>query len=645
MSKRKLILTIAGTTLVASGLVAAGWFAGWFGDPVFTDEIPAKRPPRLDHRELEAFSGQSIPQIIDTLLAEAAEREKAPALPEAAADPPLLAMLPDAPLPFPHDATPRDPEGLRKFVTGMQRGDQEGGPSPAERWQFNLALAALHVDPSEIPEAIRLETHPAAESETFPIRLVARDHELVGPLALGSFFGDDSPAIVARGGSALYSLLAEGAMQAHDALAEVTPGSGLYPGDFDGDLDTDLFITRRDGLPNSLLRNDGEGRFEDVTIAVGLLSFNDTTAAVWLDYDGDGRLDLLVGSRDHPLELYRQTSEGTFQPVAWDLGLWVPRGVHTIAVSDFSGDGHPDFFLGIEGRPDRLYLAKPSPAWDGWRVENVAAASGVDRGRSGTAHFFDFDNDGRPDLLLAPATPTRTMAATKTTAATGTTSTAAEEPAALRLLHNEGEGRFTDVTTGTGLGDLAGVTAVSIADLDNDGYEDLLLGTAPLAINRVFWNREGAWFREVTFVSEGAYLDGTVAYTVADLEGNGTADILARDHTGRVRWLEATGSRHRHLSVKVHHAPPGFRLVLSVRDKDWVLREIERRPGLDGVATIGIGQADVIERLSIFPPEGGEALHTLEKLPPNEAVVIDLPQPAPQPTVSPPEENPSPAAP
>ncbi len=618
MAKRKLILTVAGTTLVASGLVAAGWFAGWFGDPVFTDEIPAKRPPRLDRRELEAFSGQSIPRIIEALLATAAEREKeTPALSEKATDPPLLAMLPDAPLPFPHDATPRDQAGLREFVTGMQRGNQKGGPSPAEQWQFNLALAALQVNPAEIPEAIRLETRPSDESETFPIRLATRDNELVGPLALGSFLGDDGPAIVARGGSALYSLSAGGEMRLHEGLARVTPGDGLHPGDFDGDLDTDLFITRRNGLPNSLLRNDGEGRFEDVTIAAGLLSFNDTTAAAWLDYDGDGRLDLLVGSRDHPLELYRQTSAGVFQPVAWDLGLWVPRGVHTITVCDFSGDGHPDFFLGIEGRPDRFYLAKASPTWSEWRFENVAAASRMDRGQSGSAHFFDFDNDGRPDLLLAPTT---TEAAT---AAEGAS-------ARLRLLRNEGQGRFADVTDGTGLDGLAGVTAVGIVDLDNDGYEDLLLGTEPLAINRVFWNREGAWFREITFVSEGAYLDGTVAYTVADLESNGTADILALDRTGRVRWLEPTGTRYSHLSVQVNHAPPGFRIVLSVRDRDWVLREIERFPGIDGVATIGIGRAEVIERLSIFAPEGGEALHTLEKLPPNEEVVIDLPPPSRQ---------------
>lgn len=614
MSKWNLIIIVSGgAALLAVGLAVAGWLGGWFGDPVFTDEIPSKRPPRLDHRQLEAFSGKSIDEIIETLMAEAAAAENGSSSDGAASVPAILEMLPDAPLPYPAEATPRDADGLKKFVTGMQQ-DKDGEPSPAEQWQFNLALAALKVDPAKIPENIRLDTHPASESETFPVRLVERESALFGPFALGLFIKEDGPGIVAGGGSALFSLLAEGAMESHESLAGVSPGNGVYPADIDGDGDTDLFITREKGLPNSLLRNEGDGRFEDITIAVGLLSFNDTTAAAWLDYDGDGLLDLLVGSRDHPLELHHQTSAGTFQPVAWDLQLWVPREVESIAVSDFSGDGNPDFFLGIAGSPNRLYLAKPAPDWSGWRFENVAETSQVDQGDSASAVFFDFDNDGRPDLLLSPGS--------------------ADPNGKLRLLRNEGDGRFADLTAEAGLGEVAGITAVTVADLDNDSYEDLIAGTAALAINRAFWNREGAGFKEVSIVSQGSYLDEPVAYAVADLEGNGTIDLLSRDRSGAVRWLEASGAMDSRLTVTVNHAPPGYRIVLTVRDKDWVLRNIERHPGLERTLMIGIGQADVVERLSLFAPEGGEALHVLEKVKPGEEIVIDLPkQPRQRPVV------------
>lgn len=606
MSKPKLIIFVSGgAALLAVGLGVAGWLGGWFGDPVFTDEIPAKRPQRLDHRHLEAFRGMSIEEIIEAIMADAAADETGNSTDESTPVPALLAMLPDAPLPYSADAAPRDTEGLKKFVTGMQQ-DEDEKRGPTEQWRLHLALAALKVDPAKIPEAARLDTHPKPESETFPVRLIERESTLFGPFALGHFIKDDEVDVVAGGGSALYSLLAEGAMESHEGLAGVAPGNGVYPGDFDGDGNSDLFITRGKGLPNSLLRNDGKGGFEDVTIALGLLSFNDTTSAAWLDYDGDGLLDLLVGSRDHPLELYHQSNAGIFQPVAWDLQLWVPRGVHTIAVSDLSADGYPDFFLGINGAPDRLYLAKPSPDWSGWRYENVAVAARVEQGGSGSATFFDFDNDGQPDLLLSPDP--------------------ADAGGKLRLLRNEGEGRFADLTAEAGLDSFTGITAVSVADLDNDSYEDLVVGTAALAINRVFWNREGAGFKEVSIVSQGSYLDQPVAYAVADLEGNGTMDILSRDHSGVIRWLEASGAMDSSVTLKVNEAPPGYRVVLTVRDIDWVLRDIERRPGLDDTLMIGIGQADVIERLSVFAPEGGEALHVLEKLKPGEKIVIDLPK-------------------
>jgi hypothetical protein len=606
MSKRNLIIIVSGgVTLLAVSFGVAGWLGGWFGDPVFTDEIPAKRPRRLDHRLLEAFSGKSIDEIIETLMTESAATENGFSSDEAAPVPGLLAMLPDAPLPYPADATPRDADGLKKLVTRMQQ-DSDAKPSPAEQWQFNLALAALKVDPSEIPEANQLDTHPKPESETFPVRLVERESALFGPFALGHFVKGDGTGIVAGGGSALFSLLAGGEMETHEGLAGVTPGNGVYPADFDGDGDTDLFITRGEGLPNSLLRNDGEGNFEDVTIALGTLSFNDTTAAAWLDYDGDGLLDLLVGSSDHPLELYHQTSAGIFQPVAWDLQLWIPRGVESIAVSDFSGDGYPDFFLGITGSPDRLYLAKPSRDWSEWRFENVAAASRIDQGSGVRATFFDFDNDGWPDLLLGP----------KSSDPTG-------KP---RLLRNDGKGRFADLTAEAGFAEVTGITAVTVADLDNDSYEDLVVGTAALAVNRVFWNQEGAGFKEVTIVSQGSYLDEPVAYAAADLEGNGTIDILSLDRSGAVRWLEATGAMDSSVIVKVNQAPPGCRVVLTIRDKDWVLRDIERRLGIDDRLLIGIGQADVIERLSIFSGSGGETLHVLEKVKTTEEIVIDLPK-------------------
>ena len=289
-------------------------------------------------------------------------------------------------------------------------------------------------------------------------------------------------------------------------------------------------------------------------------------------------------------------------------------------VADFSGDGLPDFFLGIDGLPDRLCLARPSATWSDWRFENIAAGSGVDAGaKSTSAAFFDFDNDGLLDLLLTSATPGPITPAKPGHPPLEVSST-------IRLFRNEGENRFTDVTDLAGLRLTEGVTTAGVADLDNDSYEDILLGTGVLSINRVFWNREGVGFKEISIVSQGSYLDEAVSFAVADLDKNGTTDVLYLNESGRVRWLEASGAMDDWIQVTVKGYSPGARLSLTVRDKDWVLHPIERRLDTAPSLMIGIGQADVIERLDVFAPEGGEPLATLEKIEPNREVVIELPK-------------------
>ncbi len=626
MSKRKLILAAFAALLFSAVAVAYfGWRSDWFdfGDPVFTDEIPEKRPKRLDRRQLERFSGQSIESILDTLRKEreSALQTEIPESSETSPEATLLDMLPDTPIPFPSDAVPKDEAGLKAFVKGMQP-NAGNEPSKSDQWQFNLALAALGIDQSKVPEAIRLNARPLPESDTFPVRLADRHCELTGPFAVGNLNSADSTEIVAGGGSALFRILPDGTLETLDDLKGTTPGNGVYPGDYDGDGDLDLFLTREGGLPNSLLRNEVNGRFDDVTIATGLLSFNDTTTAAWIDYDKDGLLDLLVGSRDHPLEIYHQTTAGIFQPVAWDLKLWIPRGVHLIEVADFSGDGFQDFFLGIEGGEDRLFLTKPSERWSDWRFEDQTPASGISSamGTTTSASFFDFDLDDRPDLLLtgfAPKEPTANAPGN---------SIGPTETGSLRLFRNEGEALFSEVSETSGLPLDERVTSAGIVDIDNDGYEDIFLGTGPLAINRVFWNQEGSGFREVSVVSRGSYLDEALQFDIADPNGDGRADIFYLNGAQRIRWLEATGGMERWIHLQVKEHTPGTRISLLVRDRDWVLRTITRPLGLDSSLTVGLGQATIIERLVVLAESGSEPLKTMENIEPNQTVQVELPK-------------------
>ncbi|MBP9225947.1 MAG: VCBS repeat-containing protein [Verrucomicrobiales bacterium] len=633
MSKRSKILIAAGAPLLLVIALAILWVVlGRFGalDPVFTDERPTNRPIRLDHRLLERFSAQPVGEILETLQREASLMPPpAPATPAIVPFPPLLAMLPDAPLPYPESAAPRDAEGIKKFVTEMQQ-DTSEDPTDEERRQFNLALAALHVNPEKVPEAIRVDVRPTPESSVFPIRLSPREFQISGPFATVDLDGDGTIKIVAAGGSRFFEINERGMLDAIETGTTIVPGNSVVPADFDGDGDSDLFITRRSGLPNSLLRNDGNETFVDVTIETGLLSFDDTACAVWLDYDSDGLLDLLVGSYDHPLELYHQTAGKIFQPVAWDLRLWIPRGVHEIKTEDLNRDGFPDFFVGVVGGQDHLFLSQPSATWNQWRFRDIAGEHGLDSSPDGvTAAFTDINNDGLPDLVLGtqaalPITPEdRTgIPASKNLPSPPPAATSST----LRLFENRGETGLVDVTGEAGLAMSDPIFAIGVADIDNDGFEDLLVGTAALAMNRTFSNRCGTGFQEISVVSGSSFLDRPEHYAITDLDGNGSVDVLYLNQANQVRWLESGGALNRWVSIRASGHPPGLHFVLQLRDRDWILRRIERMMNLDTSILVGIGQAEMIERIDFYAPGETTPLKTLDQVEPNRRVTVELPK-------------------
>ena len=169
--------------------------------------------------------------------------------------------------------------------------------------------------------------------------------------------------------------------------------------DYDGDGDLDLFSAFRDG-PNRLLRND-RGQFRDVTAETAIGDTRRTVSAVWWDFDRDGDLDLFTANQEGDANgLYRQ-HEGRFEDVAEKAGVaGTPRpkedGGVGPSVADFDGDGAFDLFVANYGA-SALYRKA-----DGIRFADVARERGIDlRGHGVTSAWGDIDNDGRPDLYVA----------------------------------------------------------------------------------------------------------------------------------------------------------------------------------------------------------------------------------------------------
>jgi hypothetical protein len=306
----------------------------------------------------------------------------------------------------------------------------------------------------------------------------------------GSEFSDLAPALEDR----LYVNDGRGTLRKTSGQVPTLYGSGsrTAAADFDGDGDIDLFVGGRVvpwryGLdpPSALLRNDGRGHFTDVsqTAAPELANIGMVTDALWIDLDGDRRLDLVVVGEWMPITVFRNTETGRLERLA-PPGLEQSHGWwNRIVAGDFTGDGRPDFVVGNLGLNSRLHATADEPA---------------------TMYVKDFDGNGfaeqivclytggvsyplvlRDDLLRAlPYLKGRYLKYTdyagKTAAdifgAQGLADAVRKEARtfATALAKNNGDGSFTLVPLPREA-QIAPVYGMLASDFDRDGALDLLL--------------------------------------------------------------------------------------------------------------------------------------------------------------------------
>ena len=322
----------------------------------------------------------------------------------------------------------------------------------------------------------------------------------------------------------------------------LTGGLNMVHADYDNDGRIDILVLRGAWMaeegrhPNSLLRNLGNGLFEDVTISAGLLSYYPTQTATWFDYNNDGWIDLFIGNESvsksrHPSELFRNNGDGTFTECAVESGLKVEAVVKGVASGDYNNDGRPDLYVSILGKPNMLFRNEgpSSPGHsnsNSWKFTEVALAAGVRQPiHSFPTWFFDFDNDGWEDLWVSGY---RIAEVDDVAADYLGLPNKAERP---RLYRNQRDGTFKDVTREFGLYKVIHAMGSNFGDLDNDGYLDFYIGTgdpdmATLIPNRVFKNEGGTRFEEVTYSGGFGNLQKGHAVAFADFDHDGDHDIF-----------------------------------------------------------------------------------------------------------------------
>lgn len=288
--------------------------------------------------------------------------------------------------------------------------------------------------------------------------------------------------------------------------------TGVAIGDYDNDGTPDVYVSSAG--PNALLR--GGSGFANVAVTAGVADSNPGTVAAWADYDGDGDLDLYSGAWDaeflvHSTRLYENLGDGTFNDVTSILDpALAGRPVLAASFLDYDNDGDSDLYVVIDKNHGNILWRNDGPGCGGWCFvdagpetgadlhiagmgvaiadydndgdldlyvtdivagwllqnqaaqgepvfQDVTAEAGVDLFWVGWGTtFFDYDNDGWPDLYVG----------------LGTLST----PQHNILFHNLGDGTFQPLGTSSGANDPGFTQPVAYADFDEDGFVDIAVG-------------------------------------------------------------------------------------------------------------------------------------------------------------------------
>ena len=423
---------------------------------------------------------------------------------------------------------------------------------------------------------------------------------------------------------------------AQSGLADQLGGLNLIQTDYNNDGCLDIFVLRGAWeFPQraSLLRNNCDGTFTDVTTTSGLSEASQTQTGVWADIDNDGYLDLFVANENGPSHLYRNRGDGTFEDISHAAGVDRAAFTKGVVAADYDNDGYVDFYVSNLNGDNYLYHNNHNGTFT-----DVALQAGVQKPwQSFAAWFFDYDNDGWPDLLVTSYyvsvdESVRSYLGLPPNAET------------LKLYKNLGNGKFRDVTAEVGLDRVFMPMGANFGDIDNDGYLDIYLGTgnpsyASMLPNVLLHNKEGKFFTDVTASSGTGELHKGHGVAFADIDNDGDEDLLTEiggavpGDSHAFRLFENPGNGNDWISlhldgVKTNRAAIGARIKVTVQDEGQPPRSIFRTVGSGGsfgasplTQHIGLGKSARILDLEIDWPVSKTTQH-FSNVAPNQFLEI-----------------------
>jgi tetratricopeptide (TPR) repeat protein len=414
-------------------------------------------------------------------------------------------------------------------------------------------------------------------------------------------------------------------------------GLNMVQTDYNNDGCKDILVLRgawQVPQRKSLLRNNCDGTFTDVTAATGLAKpATSTNTAAWADINNDGWLDLFVGNEDRASQLFLNKGGHVFEDISHSAGVDRVAFTKAVSAADYDNDGFVDFYVSNFNGTNFLYRNNH----DNTFTETARAAGVPGPGHGFATWFFDYDNDGWLDLFA-------TSYFTSVDESVRTYLGRAGNAATLKLYRNLGDGTFRDVTTQVGLDKVFMPMGANFGDFDNDGFPDIYLGTgnpsyASLLPNVLLRNNEGKSFVDVTASSGTGELHKGHGVAFADLDNDGDEEIVAEiggatpGDSHPLRLFENPGHGNdwinlRLVGVKTNRAAIGARIKLTVENEGRGTRSIHRSVGSGGSfgaspleQHIGLGHSARIVELEIWWP-GSNTRQRLPGLGKNQSVEI-----------------------
>jgi hypothetical protein len=415
-------------------------------------------------------------------------------------------------------------------------------------------------------------------------------------------------------------------------LEGVTGGLNLRHADFDNDGNLDFLILRGawlsvyGSLPNSLMRNNGDGTFTDVTKASGLYSLNPTQTAVWADVNLDGWLDLFIANewseaKQSYCELFLNNGDGTFKNIAQEAGITIPGFFKGVASGDVNNDLYPDFYLSDYNGLNTLYI-NTTKETDKPSFKIADKKVGVSKPElSFPTWFFDYNNDGFEDIFVSSYSSSVVLPS-EMLLRNIRTQTSAFRPL---LYQNNGDNTFTEVSLTTNLTEPVATMGCNFGDLDNDGFLDFYLATGDpnffsIVPNKMYRNVNGNRFEDVTYSGGFGHIQKGHAIGFGDLDMDGDQDIYAvmggaveGDVFQNLLFENPMGNKNNWINIilegkQSNRSAIGAKIIITIEENQKerkIYHTVDSGASFGGnslMAEMGVGKATIIKKLEIKWP-------------------------------------------